>query len=79
MENKISIDNLNPFQVEILDELWKMTSKEEYLLWFALQDERVQRESYTLMNLLAYELMEEQLPKFKDIAETAIKQIMEKK
>lgn len=79
MENKITIDNLNPFQVEILDELWKMKSQEEYLLWFALQDEAVQRESYTLMTLLALEMMEEQLPAYQSAGESMIKTIMERK
>lgn len=73
----ITIEGLNPFQMELLDELWKMQSEEEYVLWFCLQDAHVQEQAWVLMQLLNLEMLEEELPRFQQLAQDEVKRIME--
>ena len=52
----IKIDNLTPYQVEMLDYMWSLETEEDYLNWFDLLDAEDQRMAITLRNLtwLAY-------------------------
>lgn len=73
----ITIEGLDAFQTEILDEIWKMNSEEEYVTWFELQDPYVQKEAFVLMQLLSLEIMETNLDKYQDQAQQEIKKIIE--
>lgn len=75
----ITIDGLDPFQMELLDEIWKMQSEEEYVSWFSLQDSYVQDQAWVLMQLLNLEMLEGQLPQYQKVAQIEINRIMEKK
>jgi hypothetical protein len=51
----ITIDNLTPYQVEMLDHMWSLDTYEEYQEWMDLLDEedRMLAESLSEMIILA--------------------------
>jgi hypothetical protein len=57
----ISIENLTPYQVEILDAMWACESIEEYLDWYNLLDGEDQDMADLLQHLVLLESMEEML------------------
>lgn len=57
----ISIENLMPYQVEMLDAMWACESEEEYLDWYYLLDQEDQQMADLLQRLVILETMEGQL------------------
>jgi uncharacterized protein YukE len=57
----ISIENLTPCQVEMLDAMWACESSEEYLDWYNLLDDEDQAMADVLQSLIILETMEEML------------------
>ena len=57
----ISIENLTPYQVEMLDTMWACESAEEYLDWYNLLDAEDQEMADLLQHLVILETMEEML------------------
>jgi uncharacterized protein YukE len=57
----ISIENLTPYQVEMLDAMWACESSEEYLDWYNLLDAEDQEMADVLQRLVILETMEEML------------------
>jgi uncharacterized protein YukE len=57
----ISIENLTPYQVEMLDVMWACESSEEYLDWYNLLDAEDQEMADVLQRLVILETMEEML------------------
>jgi uncharacterized protein YukE len=57
----IHIENLTPYQVEMLDAMWACESMEEYLDWYNLLDGEDQEMADVLQRLVILETMEEML------------------
>lgn len=57
----IQIENLTPYQVEMLDAMWACESAEEYLDWYNLLDAEDQAMADVLQHLVIMETMEEML------------------
>jgi hypothetical protein len=57
----IQIENLTPYQVEMLDAMWACESSEEYLDWYNLLDAEDQEMADVLQRLVILETMEEML------------------
>jgi hypothetical protein len=57
----IHIENLTPYQVEMLDAMWACESIEEYLDWYNLLDGEDQDMADLLQHLVLLESMEEML------------------
>ena len=57
----IHIENLTPYQVEMLDAMWACESMEEYLDWYNLLDAEDQEIADVLQHLVIMETMEEML------------------
>jgi uncharacterized protein YukE len=57
----ISIENLTPYQVEMLDAMWACASAEEYMDWYNLLDQEDQAMADVLQRLVILETMEEML------------------
>ena len=57
----IQIENLTPYQVEMLDAMWACESAEEYLDWYNLLDAEDQAMADILQHLIIMETMEEML------------------
>lgn len=57
----ISIENLTPYQVEMLDAMWACESAEEYMDWYNLLDAEDQDMADVLQHLIIMETMEEML------------------
>jgi uncharacterized protein YukE len=57
----IHIENLTPYQVEMLDAMWACESMEEYLDWYSLLDAEDQEMADVLQHLVIMETMEEML------------------
>lgn len=57
----IQIENLTPYQVDLLDAMWACESMEEYLDWYNLLDADDQAMADVLQHLVILESMEEML------------------
>lgn len=57
----INIENLTPYQVDMLDAMWACESMEEYMDWYNLLDEEDQEMADVLQHLVIMETMEEML------------------
>jgi uncharacterized protein YukE len=57
----IQIENLTPYQVDMLDAMWACESMEEYLDWYNLLDTEDQAIADVLQRLVILETMEEML------------------
>lgn len=57
----IQIENLTPYQVDLLDAMWACESMEEYLDWYNLLDVDDQAMADVLQHLVILETMEEML------------------
>ena len=69
----IRIDNLTPYQVELLDAMWACNTMEEYLEWYNLLDAEDQDMADILQHIVILETMEEMLAEtsngFRDVRE----------
>ena len=57
----ISIENLTPYQVEMLDAMWELDSYEDYDNWFESLSKKDRRMAETLRNMVLAEEMEKML------------------
>jgi uncharacterized protein YukE len=55
----IQIDNLTPYQAEMLDHMWTLQTDEEYSDWYNLLDEEDQKLADTLQELVILATMDE--------------------
>jgi hypothetical protein len=62
----IQIENLTPYQVEMLDAMWACESSEEYLDWYNLLDGEDQEMADVLQRLVILETMEQMLEEVSD-------------
>ena len=54
----IQIENLTPYQCEMLDIMWELDSEDEYIEWFKLLDPEDQLLAESLQCLIIMESME---------------------
>lgn len=58
---EIQIENLTPYQVEMLDIMWAIDQESEFLEWYNNLDREDQVMADSLMRLLVLEMREEDL------------------
>ena len=54
----IQIENLTPYQCEMLDIMWELDSEDEYIEWFKLLDPEDQLLAESLQCLIIFESLE---------------------
>lgn len=54
----IQIDNLTPYQVEMLDHMWSLQTMEEFFQWYDLLDEEDQKLADSLQTMVILATME---------------------
>jgi uncharacterized protein YukE len=57
----IEINNLTPYQVEMLDHMWSLDSMEEYLDWFNLLDKEDQNLAEALQKMIILATIDEMI------------------
>lgn len=64
----IKINNLTPYQVEMLDHMWSLDTEEEYFQWYDLLDEEDQKLADSLQKMILLATVDEMVEqtKFKD-------------
>lgn len=55
----IQINNLTPYQVEMLDHMWSLDTEEEYFQWYDLLDEEDQKLADSLQTMVILATMDE--------------------
>ena len=55
----IEINNLTPYQVEMLDHMWSLDSMEEYLDWYNLLDKEDQNLAEALQKMIILATVDE--------------------
>ncbi len=75
----ITINNLTPYQVEMLDHMWSLETEEEFFEWYNLLDEEDQILADGLQQMIILESMEEVLDNdYKDAKEALKKFALQK-
>ena len=69
----ITINNLTPYQVEMLDHMWSLETEEEFFEWYNLLDEEDQILADGLQQMIILESMEEVLDNDYTDAKKALK------
>ncbi len=64
----IQINNLTPYQVEMLDHMWSLDTEEDYFQWYDLLDEEDQKLADSLQKMILLATVDEMVEqtKFKD-------------
>lgn len=57
----VQIDNLTPYQVELLNIMWEIDDETSYLEWYDTLELPIQLEVDTLQNLVILEVMDQML------------------
>ena len=70
----IRIDNLTAEQSAMLDQLWSFASEDEYLEWYENLEHTDRQQAITLMRLLAYEVLEHKVDKYRNQARALLAQ-----
>ncbi len=67
----IQINNLTPYQVEMLDHMWSLDTEEEYFEWYNLLDEEDQKLADALQQMVILATVDEMVEQtqFKDAKE----------
>lgn len=76
----IQIDNLTPYQVEMLDHMWSLNTEEDYFTWYNLLDEEDQKLAESLQQMILLASVDEvvEQTKFKDAKEALNKFVLQK-
>ncbi len=76
----ITINNLTPYQVEMLDHMWYLETEEEFFEWYNLLDKEDQILADGLQQMIILESMEEVLDNdYKDAKEALKKFVLQRK
>ena len=78
----IQINNLSPYEVEMLDHMWSLDTEEEYFEWWNLLDEEDQRLADSLQQMVILASADEVLEKdkqYKDAKEYLKKFALQRK
>ena len=70
----IQIENLTAEQYAMLDQLWNFSSQDEYLEWYENLEDTDRQQAFTLMRLLAYEVLEHKVDAYREQARELIAQ-----
>ena len=70
----IRIENLSPEQYQMLDLIWSFTSEDDYLEWYENLDDPDRQQAFTLMRLVAYEVLERKIDAYRDQARELLAQ-----
>ena len=62
----IRIENLNQYQVEMLDHMWSLDSQEEFFSWYNYLDKEDQEQADLLVRMIIIETLEKEAEKLKD-------------
>lgn len=67
----IQINNLTPYQVEMLDHMWSLDTEEEYFQWYDLLDEEDQKLADSLQHMIILATVDEMIDEtdYKDAKE----------
>jgi hypothetical protein len=65
----IQINNLSPYEVEMLDHMWSLDTEEEYFEWWNLLDEEDQRLADSLQQMVILASADEVLEEDNDYSE----------
>jgi hypothetical protein len=65
----IQINNLSPYEVEMLDHMWSLDTEEEYFEWWNLLDEEDQRLADSLQQMIILASADEVLEEDNDYPE----------
>ncbi len=65
----IQIENLTPYQVEMLDHMWSLDSLEEYMEWYHLLDDEDQQLADSLQEMIILAEMDNLMGDCKDAKE----------
>lgn len=57
----IQINNLTPYQVEMLDHMWSLDTMEEYFEWYDLLDEEDQKLADSLQTMVILATVDEMI------------------
>jgi predicted component of viral defense system (DUF524 family) len=57
----IEINNLTPYQVEMLDHMWSLDTMEEYFDWYNLLDEEDQKLAESLQHMVILATVDEMI------------------
>ena len=70
----IRIENLTAEQYAMLDQLWNFSSQDEYLEWYENLEDPDRQQAITLMRLLAYEVLEHKVDRYREQARELLAQ-----
>ena len=62
----IRIENLTAKQYAMLDQLWNFANQDEYLEWYENLEDPDRQQAITLMRLLAYEVLEHKVDRYRE-------------
>lgn len=57
----LRIENLTPYQVEMLDHMWSLDTEEEYFQWYDLLDEEDQKLADSLQQMVILATVDEMI------------------
>lgn len=70
----IRIENLNVEQSAMLNQLWNFATQDEYLYWYKNLEDPDRQQAFTLVRLLAYEVLERKVDTYRDQARELLAQ-----
>ena len=70
----IRIENLNAEQSAMLNQLWNFATQDEYLYWYENLQDPDRQQAFTLVRLLAYEVLEHKVDTYRDQARELLAQ-----
>jgi len=70
----IRIENLNAEQSAMLNQLWNFATQDEYLHWYENLQDSDRQQAFTLVRLLAYEVLEHKVDTYRDQARELLAQ-----
>ncbi|MDB4318286.1 hypothetical protein N9972_00920 [bacterium] len=70
----IRIENLTAEQYAMLDQLWNFANQDEYLEWYETLEDPDRQQAITLMRLLAYEVLEHKVDRYREQARELLAQ-----
>lgn len=70
----IRIENLSPDQAQMMDLIWSFTSEDEYLEWYENLEDPDRQQAFTLMRLVAYEVLERKVDHYREQARELLAQ-----
>ena len=76
MNKPVTLTNLTPEQVDMLEILWSLENEDEFEAWHETLDDEESRMCETLMTLVVLEAWDEEITKDLDPARKLLKQYM---